>query len=92
MQHLNPKDDKQAMAASVARVPTYQTRSGNRELPAMFDAAVLKFDSESAALAFDILGEAGQYGIVGRYTYVVTRRHVELLNEAKIPYEVQSAR
>jgi len=76
------------MATSSAR----PIKSNQQALPTRFSAAVIRFDLDAAADAFDVLAEGGQYSIVGKYTYVVTQRHVSLLNEAKIPYEVESVR
>ena len=66
---------------------------GPEKFPATYTSAVIRFITpEDAAKAFDVLGEGGQYGVVGEYTYVVTRRHISLLNEAKISYEIESKR
>lgn len=93
MQHLNRGNSEQNMASAAARLES-KPRSTTRadELPAVYDCAVLRFDPDAAADAFDILGRGGQYAIVGKLTYALTPTHVALLKEAGIPYELQSVR
>jgi hypothetical protein len=89
MRASNPGDKKGFMAASGARPISRE----HVALPATFDTAVVRFDGlDDAAAAFDVLARGGQYSIVGKYTYLVTQRHVCLLNDAKIRYEVESVR
>jgi hypothetical protein len=90
MPHPNKGTKREAMASTVRGLPIREPAAETQELPATFDSAVLRFDPDVAVEAFDVLARGGQYGIVGRLTYVVTQGHVKLLDEAQIPYTVQS--
>lgn len=84
--HLDREDN---MAASGA----HPVRITSKSLPKTYQSAVISFaDADSAGEAFDVLGQGGQYGIVGRYTYVVTPHHISLLDQAEIHYDIQSYR
>ena len=92
MQPFKQDDRKETMASSAARLHAHHGKHKEQTLPAHYESAVLRLERDAAVEAFDVLAQGGQYGIVGKYTYVVTPRHVALLNEARIPFDVQSAR
>lgn len=72
---------------------TKQAKGDSSVLPSKFVSAVIRFDGvDDAAAAFDVLARGGQYGVVGKCTYVVTPYHILLLNGAKLRYEVESFR
>ena len=90
MQHLKRGNWKETMASNATRLQARDPLSETCAFPEKFNSAVLRFEAENAVRAFDVLIRGGQYGIVGKYTYVVTQRHVALLDEAKIPYHLES--
>lgn len=92
MRRPKPGEWKETMASNAPRLQTQEQSRESCTLPRAFNSAVLRFESGDAVKAFDVLVRGGQYGIVGKFTYVVTQRHVALLDEAKIPYYIRSIR
>ncbi len=93
MKNFEEPKGKNGMASGAPeRKRQSQGGEKQRSLPKKFDVAVIRFTRENAAEAFDVLFRGGQYGVVGDYTYAVTPQHVTLLQEAEIPFEVESAR
>jgi hypothetical protein len=89
MQHLKEGSRKETMHSHAARLQT-QPVVEKSVLPKEFNSAIVRFEPADAAVAFDVLVRGGQYGIVGKFTYSITVRHMQLLDEAKIPYHLES--
>lgn len=91
MQHhkdCSPRETMPSHATSLQRQPIAE----KSVLPMDFNNAIVRFEQDDAAGAFDVLIRGGQYGVVGKFTYSITARHMYLLDNAKIRYELVSVK